>query len=428
MQKGKMVAAIDVGTEKVTTLIASEVAEAHKINVMGVASAPSRGIRKSQIVDIEEATVAITESVEAAERMAGYSITQAVVAIGGAHIASQNSKGVVAVADPEGEITAEDVERVIEAARAVSLPSAREIIHVIPKSYTVDSQEGIKDPIGMSGVRLETEAHLVTGSQTAMRNLTKCVNEIGADVAGMVFSGLAATDAVLTETEKELGVVLVDIGAGTTSLVVFVEGNLTNSSVLPIGARNITNDLAIGMRVSAESSEKIKRFLSEPKTAKGETTEGKKAEDEIELSKLDLKEEMRTASRKTLVEGIIKPRLQEIFTMIGIELKKSGVAGQTPAGMVLTGGGALTVGITESAKRVLSMPTRIGVAKGLSGLVDEIQSPAYAVASGLVIYGARKLPAVRQRPGITSFLNFPQHFQTKGIASRLVEFIKSFLP
>lgn len=426
MQKGKMIAAVDIGTQKVTTIIASENVETRKINVMGVASTISNGIRKSQIVDIEEATEAITQSVEAAERMAGYSITQAVVSVGGAHIASQNSKGVVAVSDPEAEITNEDVERVIEAARAVSLPSAREIIHVVPMSYTVDSQEGIKDPVGMSGVRLEAEAHLITGSSTAMRNLTKCVNEIGADVTSMIFAGLAAAEAVLTETEKELGVVLIDIGAGTTSLVVFVEGNLTHSSVLPIGARNITNDLAIGMRISSESAEKIKQFLS-GKRAKQEVETNKK-EDEIDLGKLNLKEEIKTASRKTLVEGIIKPRLHEIFTMIGIELKKSGVVGLTPAGLVLTGGGAETVGVTDAAKRSLSMPTRIGIPKGLSGLVEEIQSPAYAVSSGLLLYAFRKLPTVRGGSGLPGILGMTDRIPGKGIAVKIIEFIRSFLP
>jgi len=430
MQKSKMVTAIDVGTEKVTTIIASENPEQNKINVMGVAAIPSKGVKKSQIVDIEEATSSITESVEAAERMAGYSITHAVLSIGGAHIASQNSKGVVAVAEPEGEITQEDVDRVIEAARAVALPSDREIIHVIPKSFIVDSQEGIKDPVGMSGVRLEAEAHLITGSQTVMRNLSKCVSEIGIDVSSMIFSGLAAAESALTETEKELGVVLVDIGAGTTSITAYLEGNLCYSSVLPIGARNITKDLAIGMRLSVESAEKIKRYLSkeEKKPQPVSEEEKSKKNDEIDLSKLNLKDEGGTASRKTLIEGIIKPRLNEIFAMIGIELKKSGSAGQTPAGIVLTGGGAQTVGIIESCKRTLSMPTRIGIPKGLSGLVEEIQSPSYSVPSGLVLYAAHKLPTGRPKLGFSGLGGVVERLPGKGLAIKLVDFIKSFLP
>lgn len=426
-----MIVSIDVGTDKITTIIASENPENKKINVMGVAATPSKGIRKGQIVDIEEATDAITESIEAAERMAGYSITQAVVSIAGAHIASQNSKGVVAVAEPEGEITDDDVERVIEAARAVSLPSAREIIHVIPGNFSVDSQDGIKDPVGMSGVRLEAEAHLITGSSTAMRNLTKCINEIGADATSMVFSGLAAAEAVLTETEKELGVVLVDIGAGTTSIVAYVESNLSYSSVLPIGARNITNDLAIGMRLSSESAEKIKHFLSKSKKSDTDNLKNnkEKKDDEIDLTKLNLKEELKTVSRKTLVEGIIKPRLHEIFTMVGIELKKSATAGQTPAGLVITGGGAETIGVSAAAKRILSMPTRIGIPKGLSGLIEEIQAPAYAVPSGLVLYAARKLPATRAGGfGLTRLSGVVKRLPGKGLAVKITEFIKSFLP
>lgn len=426
-----MIVSIDVGTDKVTTIIASENPEHKKINVMGISATPSKGIRKGQIVDIEEATEAITESVEAAERMAGYSITQAVVSVGGAHIASQNSKGVVAVAEPEGEITEDDVERVIEAARAVSLPSAREIIHVIPRNFTVDSQDGIKDPVGMSGVRLEAEAHLITGSSTAMRNLTKCTNEIGAEVVSMVFSGLAAAESVLTETEKELGVVLVDIGAGTTSIVVFVEGNLSYSSVLPIGARNITNDLAIGMRISSESAEKIKHFLSKSlKSAKSDTDNKKdRKADELDISKLNLKEELKTASRKTLVEGIIKPRLREIFTMVGIELKKSATAGQTPAGLVITGGGADTIGVNDAAKRTLSMPTRVGVPKGLSGLIEEIQAPAYAVSSGLVLYASRKVLLAKGGSfGISKLGVAFKRFPGKGLAVKIADFVKSFLP
>lgn len=430
MQKSKMIASIDVGTEKVTTIIASESSEFNKINVMGVAAIPSKGVKKGQIVDIEEATSSITESVEAAERMAGYSVTSAVLSIGGAHIASQNSKGVVAVAEPEGEISEEDVDRVIEAARAVALPSDREIIHVIPKSFIVDSQEGIKDPVGMSGVRLEAEAHLITGSQTVMRNLSKCVSEIGIDVVSMIFSGLAAAESALTETEKELGVVLIDIGGGTTSIAVYIEGNLNYSSVLPIGARNITKDLAIGMRLSVESAEKIKRYLSkeEKKTREPQEEEKGKPEDEIDLAKLNLKEEASTASRKTLVEGIIKPRLNEIFTMIGIELKKSGAAGQIPAGAVLTGGGAQTVGVIEACKRTLSMPTRIAVPKGLSGLVEEIQSPAYAVASGLILYAAHKLPAGKTKLGLSGLGGMIERFPGKGLAMKVIDFVKSFLP
>lgn len=428
MAKGRILAGIDIGTSKVVTLIASQT-ETGKISCIGVAAVESRGLRKSQIVDIEEATDAITESVEAAERMAGYSISQGFVSIGGAHIQSQNSKGVVAVAQPEDEITATDVDRVIEAARAVSLPSAREILHVIPRDFVVDSQTGIKDPIGMTGVRLETEAHLITASSTAIRNLVRCVNDIGVDVAGVVFSGLAAAQAALSDTEKELGVVLLDIGGGSTSMSVFVDSALSYSAVIPIGAKNITNDLAIGMRVSLETAETVKLALSTSKATATlpDKTESVKDDDVLDLSQLNLKEEVSTTSKKTLIEGIIRPRLNEIFTLAGLELKQSNFGGQTPAGVVLVGGGALTVGIETACKRTLSLPTRIGHPQGLSGLVEEIGSPAFASATGLILYAA-STAAPGSATSLTKVSRLINKLQVKGVVNKAIDFIKSFLP
>ena len=257
----RIVAGVDIGTSKITTIIASQ-PESGLLNILGVATNASRGVRKGQIVDIEEATGSIVESLEAAERMAGYSISSAFLSACGAHITSQNSHGVVAVAEPQKEINLDDVRRALEAARAVSLPSTREILHVLPREFIVDAQEGIKDPVGMTGVRLEVNTHLITVGSTALRNLEKCASLVGIDVDGFVFGGLAATIAVLTETEKELGVIAVDIGAGTTDVCIYVDGALSYSSVLPIGARNVTNDLAIGLRISLESAEKIKLLLN----------------------------------------------------------------------------------------------------------------------------------------------------------------------
>ncbi|OGY17034.1 MAG: cell division protein FtsA [Candidatus Chisholmbacteria bacterium RIFCSPHIGHO2_01_FULL_48_12] len=428
MAKGRILAGIDIGSSKVVTLIASQT-ETGKISCIGVAAVESRGLRKSQIVDIEEATDAITESVEAAERMAGYSISQGFVSISGAHIQSQNSKGVVAVAQPEDEITATDVDRVIEAARAVSLPSAREILHVIPRDFVVDSQAGIKDPISMTGVRLETEAHLITASSTAIRNLVRCVNDIGVDVAGVVFSGLAAAQAALSDTEKELGVVLLDIGGGSTSMSVFVDSALSYSAVIPIGAKNITNDLAIGMRVSLETAETVKLALSISKATATlpDKTESVKDDDVLDLSQLNLKEEVSTTSKKTLIEGIIRPRLNEIFTLAGLELKQSNFGGQTPAGVVLVGGGALTVGIETACKRTLSLPTRIGHPQGLSGLVEEIGSPAFASATGLILYAASTIAPGSATP-LTKVSRLINKLQVKGAVNKAIDFIKSFLP
>ena len=428
MARDKVLVGIDIGTNKIATLIGTSPPEGG-VNIIGVSTVPSRGLRKGQVVDIEEATGTISESLEAAERMAGYSVTGAYVSIGGNHIASQNSHGVVAVAEPEKEITAEDVNRVIEAAKAISLPSSREILHVLPRGFTVDSQEGIKDPIGMTGVRLEVDTHLITGGSTALRNLAKCVSEVGVDVEGLVFGGLASSEAVVTETEKELGVVAIDIGGGTTDICLYVEGSLAYSSVIPIGAKNITNDLAIGLRVSLESAEKIKLALGvKPKEVATVEEKEEKNEDEIDLSHLELTEEVRKVSRKTLIEGIIKPRLNEIFTMVGLEIKKSGFAGLTPGGIVLAGGGAQTVGAVEAAKRNLAMPVRIGIPVNVTGLVDEILTPSFATAIGLLFYGTRSAATGEKKLFFASFGRFIEKIPVKSAAGRVVELIKSFLP
>jgi len=446
MIKQKIVAGIDVGSSKVATIISCAVDGDEDIKIIGASSVPSRGIRKGQIVNIEEASQSVVESVEAAERMAGYHLNKAFVSIGGAHLASQNSTGVVAVAEPEGEINAEDIQRVIEGAKAISLPSSREIIHVVPRFYTVDGQDGIKDAIGMSGVRLEVDTHIVTGSTTAIRNLTRCVSEVVADVEELVATGFASAQSVLTETEKELGVILVDFGGGTTTIMVYIEGAPYYTSVLPIGARNVTNDIAIGLRLSLEAAEKIKIAISskekkpvlpamfeskqagKPAAVEKEGKEKKENEDEIDLSKLGILEETKKVSRKTLVEGIIRPRLNEIFGMVGVEIKNSSAAGLTPAGLVVSGGGAQTVGLVESAKRTLSMPVRIGVPQRITGLIDDIKTPDFATVIGLVMYGAKK--EGKSAPGFSLRSlgkNLPK-IPIKGVVGKTIDLIKSFLP
>ncbi len=438
MAKPSLIAAIDVGSSKIATLIAQVNQEENKIHIVGASSSDSKGIRKGQIVNIEEAAQSIINSVEGAERMAGYNLAKSYVSIGGSHIASQNSTGVVAVAQPQGEITQQDVSRVVEAARAVSLPEAREIVHVIPREFSVDSQKGIKDPIGMTGVRLEVETHIITGSSTAIKNLAKCVGEVGCDIESIVFSGLAASYAVLSETERELGVILIDIGAGTTDIAIFVEGSLAYSSVLPIGAKNVTNDLAIGLRVSLESAEKIKIFLGQEskkpalpeKMEQGrEKEEEKEKKDELDLGKLNLPEDLRVASKKTLIDGIIKPRLNEIFQLVAQEIKKSGFAGLAPSGLVITGGGALTVGAVEAGKRILAMPVRVGMPSGVTGLIDDIETPAFASSLGLILYGARKdFVDEDHNLGGKGFGKALDKLPGKGIAGKLTGFIKSLLP
>lgn len=432
MARDQVVSAIDVGTSKITTLIAT-LSDEGEAAVSGVSTVPSKGLRKGQVVNIEEATLAISQSVEAAERMAGTSVARTCISVGGNHIASQNSHGVVAVAEPDREITSSDIKRVIEAARAISLPSSREILHVLPRGYIVDSQEGIVDPIGMTGVRLEVDTHLVTGGATALRNLRKCVEELGVEVSGMIFGGLASAECCLSETEKELGVVLVDIGGGTTDVAIFVEGALSYSSVIPIGAINITKDLAAGLRISLESAERVKLLLGQmpkaPALSDEEEKTKSKAEksDELDVSGLSLPEELKTLSRRTLVEGIIKPRLNEIFTMVALELKRSGFGGMTPSGVVVTGGGAETVGIVECARRNLAMPVRVGMPKRVSGLIDEITTPAYTTAVGLLLYGGK----AQKSEGGTFFSGLGkigERVQIKGVAGKIIDLVKSFMP
>lgn len=430
MSEGKIVVGVDIGTSKIVTIIAR--VDDESVNVLGVSEVPSRGVKKGQIVDIKEAVDSINNSLDGAERMAGYSVSHVIASMGGSHIESQNSRGVVAVSSPQGEITDSDLNRVIDAARAVSLPSSRQIVHVLPRNYVVDGQEGIKDPIGMTGIRLEVDTHIISAASTSLNNLEKAFSQVGIDIDGVVFSGYSSSLSVLSETEKELGVVLVDIGAGTTDISIYSEGSVAYSSVLPIGARHITNDLAIGLRISLESAEKIKIYLSnsskKPKIERlGETFERESRNaDEIDLSSLGLPEDLRKVSHKTLTDGIIRPRLNEIFTMIGIEVKRSGYGGQTPAGIIVTGGGALTVGVADSAKRTLAMPVRIGTPINIKGLIDEIETPAFATVVGLAVFGA-SLDVKQSLPFGLSIPSFGNLGFNK-LFSRIVKFVKSFLP
>jgi len=429
MAKDKVICGIDVGSSKIATLIAT-IDETEKISLIGVSSTLSKGVKKDQVVDIDEAVEAITSSVEAAERMAGYSISQAFVSLGGPQIESSNSHAVVAVSQPEGEINQSDILRVNDAAKAIALPSSREILHVIPRTFTVDGQEGIKDPIGMTGVRLETETHIISGSSTSMRNLVKCIQEVGIDVSELVFSGIASSLSVLTDTEKELGVVLLDIGGETTDVVIFVDGSVAYSSVVPIGARHITSDMAVGLRVSLESAEKIKLSLGKvqkspalAQEASESIADKKKGEEILDIKALGIEEDIQKISKKAVLEGIIRPRLQEIFKYVGREIKKSGFGTQIPSGVVICGGGAQTVGILDQAKYVLGFPSRIGKIEGLAGLVEEIDSPSFTAAAGLILYGASQTSTGELHLPVLSG-NLP----IKGLIEKGIALIKSFLP
>ncbi|MDQ3008541.1 MAG: cell division protein FtsA [bacterium] len=436
MSRIPVITAIDLGTDKCATLIATVLEGTSQLQVVGVSVVPSRGMKRSTIINLEQVVETMTESLDAAERMAGFDVKNVFLSFSGTHIGTLNSKGVVAVASPTQEIAAEDVDRVIEAARAISLPTDREIVHVIPRNFKVDSQDGIKDPVGMTGVRLEAEVHIVTGMSTAMRNLEKCVNDLGLQVDGFVFSGLAATEVVLSETEKELGVVVADIGAGSTSICAYVDGALAFSGALPIGARHITQDIALGCRVSLDSAEKIKVALSKeehqiaspfPGESKEELNKRRKKADELDVKSLNLDENVDSLSKRALVEGIMVPRMKEICQMIKQQLDREGLTQQVPAGLVITGGGAETVGLVEVAKRVLNLPVRVGKPVELGGLVNDIQKPSFATSIGLLQYGRRQHPSQVLKKS-SDFGSFFPAFKGGNIVQKLVDAIKSVIP
>lgn len=436
MAKNSVIAAIDIGSAKICTLIAI-VEEGGDLRVVGASAVKSQGVSKSQIVNLEEASAAITESVDAAERMAGFSITEAFVSISGRHIESLNSSGVVAITDPQGDISANDIERVVDAARAVSLPGNREVLHVIPTAFKVDSQEGIKDPIGMSGVRLEATTHIITGSATVLKNVRKCVEHLGIGVSEFVFSALAASYASVSETEQELGVAVVDIGAGSTAVSVFVEASLVYSTVIPVGALHITKDIALGTRVSIPAAEKIKLALSHlpaetpdrlPNETREDARKRKKQEDQLDLQQIGVFEDVRHISKQTLLDGIIAPRVREIFELIKSDLEKQKLLTQIPAGLVLTGGGAETLGATEAVRRVMNLSARVGKPSGVRGLIDEIETPMYATSMGLLLYGRAHSTLSPQKSGGKMPQISLNGFDFSKIGQVIQKLIKSMMP
>lgn len=419
----KLICGIDIGSSKITTIVSIRSQKEEKLRVIGFNSIPSHGVRKGLIVDIDQVTAAVEESVEKAERMAGHKINQVFVSVGGPHISSLNSHGVVAISDPQGEIINNDVQRVIDAARAISLSNTRQVIEVSPRDYIVDGQAGIKNPIGMSGVRLEVETHIITASQTNLKNIERCLIDLGIENKGFIFSGLASAEAVLNETEKELGVVVVDIGGGKIDLCFYVEGALSYSSSLPVGARHITNDIAVGLRVSLESAEKIKLFLSEKLNKKHERS---KKDDQINLNELNLPENISEISLKTLVDGIINPRINEIYKLIGEEIEKSGFSENVPSGLVITGGGALTSGMTEAGRKIIGLPIRIGLPGNVVGLVDEVIDPQFATLVGLILYGEKNI--ITEETSLKNFNFILKDFSLGNSVGKIKDFLKQFIP
>jgi cell division protein FtsA len=369
MSKENIVIGLDLGTSQIRTIVAQIQGDESRPLVLGVGVAPSAGINNGVVVDIEETINAINKSKEEAERIAGVPVEHAFVSINGKHIESQFSKGVVAVSRADGEISEEDVNRVISAAQAISVPTNKEIINVIPCSYTIDGQEQIKYPVGMNGVRLEVNALLIQGAAPFIKNLEKCVRQrCGIDIDDLIFAPMAATKAVVSRRQKELGVVVVDLG------------NILGVKVIPIGSGHITNDIAIGLRTSIDVAERIKLEYGNAIPADVARTE------EIDLSEIDSGEE--GVFKRQYIAEIIEARVEEIFSMVDDELKKLDKSGMLPAGVVVTGGGAKLPGIVNLAKKVLRLPAQIGYPMEMNGIVDKIDDPEFATSVGLLLWEA----------------------------------------
>ena len=382
MEREAVLVALDVGTSKVVALI-GEVTRETGVTVIGKGSVASSGLKKGVVINIDQTVGSIREAREAAERLSGYRIESAIVAVGGNHVESQNSRGAVAVSGARREVTREDVERATEVARAISIPSNREILHVLPRGFVVDGQEGVKDPLGMSAIRLEVETHIVHASATAVQNLTKCVQRADVRIDELVASSLASGDAVLTETERELGVAVADFGAGTIDLALFMDGSPFHTAVLPLGGNNVTNDVAIGLKTSLTAAEELKIRYG---TADPSSVE---EDEQVDVTGIDESDQW-SASRRELAE-IVEARMREVFEKIGAEIERAGAAGMLPAGLVLTGGAAQLTGTAQLGREVLQAPVRVAGPTGVEGLTDHLLTPAFSTSLGMLIWGARSV-------------------------------------
>ncbi len=378
MTRGLTFASIDVGTTKICTLVA-EAAPEGEMRVLGVGVSAAGGLSRGMVDNIRDASEAIRASVEKAERSSGTRILSAHVGISGGHVQSLNNRGIVAIPDRARAIGSDDVARVLDGARIVSLPANREILHVIPRCYVVDGQDSVSDPVGMYGQRLDVETHIVTGAVSAIQNLTKCVGAAGVKIDELVVSSLASAEAVVSETEKDLGVAVADVGAGTIDLALFNEGSPFHTAVLPIGGNNVTNDVAIGIKTSLQVAEqlKIQHGTCDLRSVSGD--------DEIGVAVLG-DEAGRTVSRLEVCQ-IIEARMRETFELLRSEITAAG-PGMLPAGLVLTGGAAQLAGTAELGREVLGMPVRIAAPSGMGGLVETLLTPAHATAIGLLQWGA----------------------------------------
>ena len=383
----QLIVGLDIGTSKVVAIV-GEVKPDGDIEIIGIGSHPSRGLKKGVVVNIESTVQSIQRAVEEAELMAGCEINSVYAGIAGSHVKSLNSHGIVAIRDKE--VTAGDVERVIDAARAVAIPADQKILHILPQEFIIDEQDGIKEPIGMSGVRLEAKVHMVTGAMSAAQNIIKCVKRCGLEVDDIILEQLASSYSVLTDDEKDLGVCIVDIGGGTTDIAVFTDGSIRHTAVIPIAGDQVTNDIAVALRTPTHYAEeiKLKYACALPQLANPDET--------IEVPSVGDRPPRRLA-RQTLAE-VVEPRYEELFSLVQAELRRSGFEDMIAAGIVLTGGSAKMEGAIELAEEVFHMPVRLGIPQHVSGLSDVVRNPIHATGVGLLLFGSHGIAHGSREP------------------------------
>ncbi len=400
---GKMIVGLDIGTSKVVAIV-GEVAPEGTLKIVGLGSHASRGLKKGVVVNIESTVQSIQRAVEEAELMAGCQIHSVFAGIAGSHIRSLNSHGIVAIRDRE--VYAHDVERVIDAAQAVAIPADQKILHILPQEYVIDSQEGIKEPLGMSGVRLEAKVHVVTCAVNASQNIEKCIRRCGLEVEEIILEQLASSYAVLTDDERELGVCLVDIGGGTTDIAIFTEGAIRHTGVIPIAGDQVTNDIAMALRTPTQYAEEIKiRYACALAQLAG-------ADQTIKVPGVG-ERGARDLSRQALAE-VVEPRYDELFTLVQAEIRRSGFEDVLAGGIVLTGGTAKMEGVVELAEEIFHMPVRIGAPAGVQGMLDIVKNPIYSTAVGLLLFGVKQYTAnagVKEPPGRGLVKKMKQWFQ-----------------
>lgn len=395
-----LIVGLDIGTSKVVAIV-GELTGPESLDIIGIGSYPSRGLKKGVVINIDATVHSIQRAVEEAELMAGCQIQSVYTGIAGSHIRSFNSHGIVAIRDQE--VTASDIERVIDAAKAVAIPADQKTLHVLPQEFIIDNQEGIREPIGMSGVRLEAKVHMVTGAVSAAQNIVKCVRRCGLEVNDIILEQLASSYAVLTEDEKQLGVCLIDIGGGTSDIAVFSEGAIRHTGVIPIAGDQVTNDLAIALRTPTQSAENVKIQYAQA------LRQLANADEIIDIQSVGDREAKRV-SRLTLAE-VVEPRFEELFTLIQAELRRNGIEDLLGSGIVLTGGSSRMEGVIELAEEIFRMPVRLGVPRDITGLADAVRNPIYATGVGLLLYGKNS-----QEQGRSHFIS---KLGFKGIFTRM---------